>query len=170
MAERPKQEILKEELTAVLQAPYTGKKAVILKHTLPEIIQVAGGQKNFEKAIRYLQKTLSDGGVKFDSATVGEPYSYLKTESHEFFLVDVTLVLEKNEEKITNELTQVAVKKEGSKNWGYIDSSGLSDALLRQLYPQLPDRFTLKRTDPEGSPDQSESPPKSKSEKKVERS
>ncbi|MDB4143266.1 hypothetical protein N9821_00230 [Akkermansiaceae bacterium] len=146
-AEPPKQDAVKQELTSVMRAPYVGGKAVILKHTHPKIIEVSGGQENFEKAIDYLQKTLSDGGVTFDSVKIGKPYSYVATKANEFFLVDVTLVLKKGGQKQVNKLTQVAVRSVGSEDWCYIDSSGLSDEVLRKLFPQLPRSFPLKKAE-----------------------
>ena len=154
-AEPPKQDAIKEELTAMMRAPYVGEKAVILKHTHPRIMEISGGQENVEKAIDYLQKTLSDGGVTFDSVKLGKPYSYVVTKANEFFLVDVTLVLKKGNQKRVNELTQVAVKDVGSEDWCYIDSSGLSDELLRKLFPQLPRNFTLKKDEEQDAAGQS---------------
>jgi len=77
--------------------------------------------------------------------------------------------LKKGDQKRVNELTQVAVKSVGSEDWGYIDSSGLSDELLRGLFPELPRSFTLKKAQEQDDADQPatalESKPKGKGDK-----
>ncbi|GAB3648011.1 hypothetical protein GCM10028791_11040 [Echinicola sediminis] len=107
----------------------------LIKHTYPFILEKSGGKEAFQKALEDSYDLLKIRGMKIKSFEIGNPIKATHCSDEVHALVPVTSILSVPNGEIVSHITLIAVSKDSSDEWYFIEASNLEPKTIHNYLP-----------------------------------
>jgi len=107
----------------------------LIKFTYPFVLEKSGGKAALKKALEDSYDLLTIRGMKMESYDVGEPIKSTHTSGEVHALVPVTSKMAVPNGEIITHITLIAVSKDSSDEWYFIDATNLEPKTIHNYLP-----------------------------------
>ena len=128
---------VKAEAGKIAQAMANNDFETVVSYTYPLIIEKMGGKEQAIARLKQGSMQMKEKGYKIGLATIGDPEKIEQAGSLMYALVPQTSPIKVPEGKLISESYLLAVSENNGEKWYFIDTAGLTDQTLPQIFPAL---------------------------------
>ena len=129
--------ILKKQANIIIAATREGNYKIVVDHTYPKIIQLAGGKEAMLKKIISGMDEMKKEGVSGVDGKLGPPGKFYKAGAEIHCLIPETVTLIKTNGRLVSTSYLLAVTNNKGKTWSFIDVGSMPVSMLRDLFPHF---------------------------------
>jgi hypothetical protein len=123
-----------------------GDVDALLEHCHPQLIQASGGKDGARRAFEHLVGEVQSSGIKIESFAIPGSTELVSTDYSDFAIVPTRGIFRlPGGGRVASWSFQLAVRKPGEKDWGFVDGSRLNEDNLWVLFPDFPKTVRLPR-------------------------
>ncbi|MEN3979035.1 VCBS domain-containing protein [Acinetobacter sp. CWB-B33] len=133
--------VISKEMTQMSTALNSGNYQYIADKSDSSIIELAGGQENYNAMLVLAADSLKKGNIHVEKVDIQPPQNSYIFGKKEFCVIPKQLTILMNGKAMTGEKSfMLAVRSLESQEWKYIDGTGFkkNPDLLYTLFPEIP--------------------------------
>ena len=141
LCQKDYEDIISSEITQISTALNQGNYSYILEKSDPSIIELSGGIESYNAILSLAANSFKQGGIQVDKVALLPPQNSHIFGKKEFCVIPKQLTIVMNGKPIIGEQSfMLAVRPLDSKEWKYIDGTGLkkNPDMLYTLFSEIP--------------------------------
>ncbi len=121
----------------------TGQNDKIIDLMYPKVVEMAGGHEKMMSVLEHMINEMKQSGFKMDSVEVGQPSEPTAGGDKLFSVVPQTAHLTGPNVKAEQASYLLAISTDQGKTWFFLDGTGLTPTIIKQLFPEFPSTLKL---------------------------
>lgn len=140
---------IKMNAEELVKATVNNDFKVVVKYTYPMVVKMMGGAQKMINVLTEGAETMKAQGAAFKGGEIGEPGKILNVNGKLYSVVPEKIIMESNGTKFYATSSLLAISSDKGTNWYFIDGGNLTDAQIKQLFPEILGKLTIpKRSSP----------------------
>ncbi|MBO0939186.1 hypothetical protein J2I47_21705 [Fibrella sp. HMF5335] len=121
-AQNPYAAVIRQQATELAEALPRGQYQKVPLYTHPKIVGLMGGPAKMVARMTEQTTTMKQQGIRFVSASIGQPSAVVTVGKELQCVVPQTVVLQMPQQRIAQRSSLIAFSEDGGKRWVFIDT------------------------------------------------
>lgn len=122
LAQNPYAAVIRQQATELAEALPRGQYGKVPLYTHPKIVGLMGGADKMVARMKEQTTTMKQQGIRFVSATIGQPGPLVTVGRELQCVVPQNVVLQMPQQRIAQRSSLIAFSEDGGKKWVFIDT------------------------------------------------
>ncbi len=142
LAQNPYAGVIRQQATELAEALPKGQYQKVPLYTHPKIVGLMGGADKMVARMKEQTTTMKQQGIRFVSASIGQPGPLVTVGRELQCVVPQTVVLQMPEQRIAQRSSLIAFSEDGGKRWVFIDTQPGMEK-VRLLLPTISSKLVI---------------------------
>ncbi|MBO0934297.1 hypothetical protein [Fibrella aquatilis] len=121
-AQNPYAAVIRQQATELAEALPRGQYQKVPLYTHPKIVSLMGGADKMVARMTEQTTTMKQQGIRFVSASIGQPGPVVTVGKELQCVVPQTVVLQMPQQRVAQQSSLIAFSEDGGKRWVFIDT------------------------------------------------
>ena len=122
LAQNPYAAVIRQQATELAEALPKGQYGKVPVYTHPKIVGLMGGADKMVARMKEQTTTMKQQGIRFVSASIGQPGPLVTVVGELQCVVPQTVVLQMPQQRIAQRSSLIAFSEDGGRRWVFIDT------------------------------------------------